>query len=75
MKNEHAFPHIHVEGSVLRVEGGLSKREYFAGLAMQAIVSSGIDNDSQTRFSEESIAEGAVLQADALIAELEKTNA
>lgn len=45
---------------------GLTKREYFAGLAMQAIVSSDV------RDTVETIAEGSVSMADALIEALNK---
>jgi len=72
MKNEHAFPHIHVEGSVLRVEGGLSKREYFAGQALFAHLWLNRNVKHDTNLAE-SIAKDALACADALIAELEKT--
>ena len=48
---------------------GLTKREYFAGLAMQAILSA----DDCTNIIDE-IVNGAVGMADALLAELERTN-
>ena len=47
---------------------GLTKREYFAGLAMQALAGSAAE---YTRFSE--MAADAVVIADALLAELERT--
>lgn len=77
--NEPAFP--------LTLEGhrGLTKREYFAGLAMQAYVSgstsmllmaamaSGKQPDSNKNAEvREALAQGSVAMADALLAELEK---
>ena len=50
-------------------EGGLTKREYFAALAMQALLS-----DSQLNgYTPQQYAEGAVEYADALIEELNKS--
>ena len=51
------------------VAHGLTKREYFAGLAMQGVLASDAD---QHRVAEE-IAGIAVSQADALLAELEES--
>lgn len=48
---------------------GLSKREYFAGLAMQGLLSKHGDDDYAT----DSIAKYAISHADALLAELERT--
>lgn len=49
-------------------DGGLTKREYFASLAMQALLS-----DSQLNgYTPQQYAEGAVEYADALIKELNK---
>jgi hypothetical protein len=44
---------------------GLTKREYFAGLAMQGIIAGNLDVDD--------VAHSAVKMADAVLAELEKT--
>lgn len=81
MKNEPAFPTVNYEGPgdgygtcIMTVTGGLTKRQYFAGLAMQGIVMSGLNCEMETRFSEESVAQAAVEYADALIIELEKPN-
>ena len=52
----------------LNVDGGLTKREYFAGLAMQGILSADDCNNVTVE-----IARGAVMMADALLAELERT--
>lgn len=65
MKNEPAFPTDHVVNAPRAT--GLTKREYFAGLAMQAIC-----QDRTSVYKVESIAKGAVEYADALMAELEK---
>jgi hypothetical protein len=67
MKSYHnAFPVIHYDQDNNRnvLEFGLTKREYFAALAMQA----NADNDA----TPEEIAEEAVRQADALINALNK---
>jgi hypothetical protein len=66
-----AFHHEHT-GTLHDAQDGLTKREYFAAMAMQAIVSNlnshrlfGVDNMFD-------IAKGAVNMADALIEELNK---
>jgi hypothetical protein len=46
------------------LQEGLTKREYFAGLAMQGLC---------TTYSEDLLVKRAVIVADALLAELEKT--
>lgn len=61
--NESAFPSHGSMGEV--VQTGLTKREYFAGLAMQGMVVKTGD--------ERTIAFAAVAYADALLAELEKS--
>lgn len=48
---------------------GLTKREYFAAMAMQGIVSFG---DNVTSYDEDVMAKAAVRIADELLAELEK---
>lgn len=48
---------------------GITLRQYYAGLAMQALVTATIQDDF---YSDETIALYSVQQADALIAELEK---
>lgn len=47
---------------------GLTKREYFAGLAMQGILANGWDKAFRSNMAKQAIA-----YADALLAELEKT--
>jgi hypothetical protein len=68
--DEHAFPHLVIQDSVIRVEGGLTKREYFAAMAMQGLlpVTDKTEPDWGTR-----VAEGALNLADGLLAELERS--
>lgn len=63
-RSEPAFPNIY--GRNIEESTGLTKREYFAGLAMQGIWSTNSKDD----ITIEHIAEVAVKQADALIAAL-----
>jgi hypothetical protein len=49
------------------VEGGLTKREYFAAMLMQ-----GITSNATTRSNPQDIAQASVAAADALLAELAK---
>ena len=63
MKDEPAFP-----VPELGVADGLTKREYFAGLAMQGILSC-----RGLSYHEELLSLHAIKIADALLAELEKT--
>jgi hypothetical protein len=49
--------------------GGLTKREHFAGLAMQGLLASGPHD-----CDEHGVAHDAVLNADALLAALERTD-
>lgn len=77
--NEPAFPRLeHVKHGnfsearyVWETHGGLTKREYFAGLAMQGLLANLTDLRNQG-FKYDDIEEFAVIRADALIAELEK---
>jgi hypothetical protein len=55
---------------------GLTKREYFAAMAMQGLLANpngGMQKGGGMTFSPVGISELAVLHADALLAELEKT--
>jgi hypothetical protein len=55
---------------------GLTKREYFAGLAMQGMLANqngGMTKGCNNTFSPIGISELALLHADALLEELEKT--
>lgn len=51
---------------------GLSKREYFAGLAMQGLLAYPRGQEGETPWSQ-TVAMWAIEAADALLAELEKT--
>jgi len=51
------------------LQEGLTKREYFAGLAMQGMMA----NQNLTSTENDTIAKWSVDMADALLAELEKT--
>jgi hypothetical protein len=64
--NANAFPQAKEDLNV-DSEYGLTKREYFAALAMQGLIS---DSNIATTYSK--YAEHAVQAADALIAELNK---
>lgn len=49
---------------------GLTKREQFAAMAMQGLISSGMD---WTLFDHRDVSEQAVIMADSLLKELERT--
>jgi len=71
-KNDAAFAKAafyHPEGGIDSPQSGLTKREYFAAMAMQGILS-----HLTTRVSAEEVARAAVELADQLIIELNKTN-
>lgn len=55
------------EDQIKRVKYGLTKREYFAAMAMQGLLAGSYDSMAMGC---KSVAEGAVSHADALIAEL-----
>jgi hypothetical protein len=59
----------HVEGVE---QTGLTKREYFAGLAMQGLLSAIESTKFEYEFQHETLAMDAVASADALLAELER---
>lgn len=69
-KNESDFPLVERGGEIESVSPGLSKREYFAGLAMQSLIREWQDRGN---CHEKQVAEQSVKCADALLAELEKT--
>lgn len=54
------------------VTSGLTKREYFAGLAMQALVGNNFSPTGFQNGNETGLAEIAIKCADALLAELDK---
>lgn len=66
---DSAFPLPKGSENVLTSVTGLSKREYFAGLAMQGL--STTSNKKEARW-DETVAKAAVALADALLTELEK---
>lgn len=69
-----AMPSMLKAGDIARSEGGLTKREYFAGLAMQSIEPpSEYVGMQETRDSYRDWAGRACRMADALLAELERT--
>lgn len=65
MKDENAFP---TKNSDRGIQTGLTKREYFAGLAMQGLASGG--KITPNKDGAEYIAKHAVSMADALLKEL-----
>lgn len=64
VKNEPAFPVVSPE----RIDGGITKREYFAAMAMQGMLS------YIGSLHYESISERAFTIADAMLAESEKSD-
>ena len=69
---EQAFPTCEDENNA--AEGGFTKREYFAGLAMQGQLASMNGIDGNPEYYEQVGAKAAVRCADALLVELEKEN-
>jgi hypothetical protein len=65
LSDKPAFP-VPYDATGFTAVGGITLREYYAGLAMQGLM------DANDLAKEESIAKWAVGYADALIAELEK---
>ena len=65
-KESYAFPVV-VNENINYFHGGLSKREYFAAMAMQGLLT-----ESQVLDNHDKFAKFAVQAADALIAELNK---
>lgn len=85
--NEPAFPEIRTTETPSRFfeavygnvssSGGLTKREYFAAMAMQSLINNPVLerrmlNQSKAEQFEAMVARSAMFYADALIAELEK---
>jgi hypothetical protein len=64
---ENAFPITGKSDPDMR---GLTKREYFAALAMQGLIASDVRGSSETPWTSRWIAELAVEQSNALIAAL-----
>lgn len=77
--NAPAMPHLMKVGDTAKSEGGLTKREYFAGLAMQAMLSNEAALRRFDKWADENlvdpevlIADAAIQTSDALLAELDK---
>lgn len=77
--SEHAFPNMHISEGKVSLEGGISKREYFAAMAMQAIAANEDLNYSKADYERgdhlagsKAVAKFSVFYADALLAELAK---
>lgn len=79
--DESAFPEIKTETDSddckvwhdVHSTGGMTIREYFAGLAMQGLLASDVINDYKTTgFGVDQITALAIEHADHLLAELEK---
>ncbi len=72
--DEPAFPQLKNDILMGLVQnwGVLTKREYFAGLAMQGMCGLNVYKDITKHELAEKIAIEAVIRADALLAELEK---
>lgn len=76
-----AYPIIHktihsedlTETEVEQWEQGLTKREYFAAMAMQGILAAGVSIDIEKEYPFQIRAQTCIVIADALIAELNKT--
>lgn len=69
--SEHAYPHMKMSNGTTELAGGLSKREYFAAMAMQGFVTKNIiiiDYANIHKYR----ASWATHQADALIEQLNK---
>lgn len=67
--DERDFKAMNDEVNISPFTFSLTKREYFAAMAMQGILTNIASND----IAEKTVAEVAVINADALLAELEKT--
>lgn len=69
--NKPAFAAMAVDSNELFQELGLTKREYFAAMAMQGLMSA-TDSNGDWKFCIESASEYSVQAADALIKKLNK---
>lgn len=75
--SEHAFPHMHLTvGEGVKLEGGLSKREYFAAQVMAnmalAVKAAAGTNEEAARVLLGAAARASVASADALLEELNR---
>lgn len=73
----HAFPHMAIDGSAIRLEGGLSKRELIAAMCLQGLSANGYYLEQAVLAMEKGIKPRslhtmAVESADSLLAELAK---
>lgn len=68
--NEQAYPILESDDAI-NFHSGLTKREHFAGLAMAAWIQHHGSKDDYG-YSDKSMAESAVVSADALLKELAK---
>lgn len=68
----HAFPHVSIESTgVVKLEGGLSKREYLAAMAMQGqLAFSPRDSAFKKAHLPDEVASISVAMADALLEKL-----
>lgn len=66
----HAMPHFHLIDGTIRIEGGLSLRQHFAGLALQGLMANGEYRPQHSHCN--SFASLSVAMADALLRELAK---
>lgn len=69
--NENAFPYVVTGLEEFTVHPGLTKREYFAAMAMQGTISSDPAHCNPTPNEVRSVATDAVFYADALIEALQ----
>lgn len=69
--NDCAYPHMKIGNDVI-VRDGLTKREYFASMAMQGIEASNFISNEQDPLKEHEVVKRAVRMADALIEQLNK---
>jgi hypothetical protein len=72
ISDQQAFPATYSGENGITSSGGLTKREYYAGLAMHGMISAMDGFDATPGFMEH-LAVSAVKQADALIKALEAT--
>ena len=77
--NLPAFPYSYADESVDTIYSGLTKREYFAGLAMQSLLANHVTASLASAVAQEEdrdlqdvIAESACVYADALLAALSR---
>lgn len=72
MKNDSVYPIIKSGNDTIIKQEGLTKREYFAGLAMQGILAKRFDEEGEYPEYISNTVKDAVEYADALLKELEK---